>query len=92
MATPPDLRDPPDDLRESLRLALADRPLLRPVSTSCPEERRLWRACELATFSEYRLGGIPDKIAIFEAYARHCRFRVQTPRIPGLIYPAWDEL
>ncbi len=36
--------------------------------------------------------GLADKITIFEAYARHCRFRVETPRIPGLTYPAWDEL
>lgn len=60
MATSPDPRDPFDRLRESLRVALADQPLLLHVSTSRPEERRLWRACELATFAEYRLGGIPD--------------------------------
>lgn len=60
MATSPDPRDPSDDLSECLRIALADQPLLRAVETSCPEERRLWRACELATFAEYRLGGIPD--------------------------------
>ncbi|WP_373509022.1 hypothetical protein [Thiocapsa sp.] len=60
MATCPDPRDPFDDLRESLRAALADQALLLPVATSRAEERRLWRACELATFAEYRLGGIPD--------------------------------
>jgi GNAT superfamily N-acetyltransferase len=33
--------------------------------------------------------GLACKIAIFEGYARHCGFRVDTPRIPGLVYPAW---
>ncbi|RKT46361.1 hypothetical protein BDD21_3871 [Thiocapsa rosea] len=32
------------------------------------------------------------QITIFEAYSHHCRYRVETPRIPRLTYPAWDEL
>lgn len=36
--------------------------------------------------------GLAEKIGIFEAYSRHCGFRVRTPRIPGLVYPTWEEL
>jgi GNAT superfamily N-acetyltransferase len=36
--------------------------------------------------------GLAYKIAIFEAYARHLGFAVDTPRIPGLVYPDWQDL
>ena len=36
--------------------------------------------------------GLAYKITVFEAYARHCGFRVDTPRIPGLSYPDWEDL
>lgn len=36
--------------------------------------------------------GLAYKITVFEAYARRCGFRVDTPRIPGLDYPDWEEL
>jgi len=36
--------------------------------------------------------GLAYKITVFEAYTRRCGFRVDTPRIPGLVYPPWEEL
>jgi GNAT superfamily N-acetyltransferase len=36
--------------------------------------------------------GLAYKITVFEGYARHRGFRVDTPRIPGLDYPSWEEL
>lgn len=36
--------------------------------------------------------GLAYKITVFEGYARHCGFRVDTPPIPGLVYPSWSEL
>ena len=36
--------------------------------------------------------GLAYKITVFEGYARHCGFRVDTPPIPGLVYPLWSDL
>ena len=36
--------------------------------------------------------GLAYKITIFEAYARHLGLLVDTPRIPGLVYPGWQDL
>lgn len=36
--------------------------------------------------------GLAYKITVFEGYARHCGFRIDTPRIPGLVYPSWETL
>ncbi len=36
--------------------------------------------------------GLAYKITVFEGDARHRGFRIDTPRIPGLIYPAWEDL
>lgn len=36
--------------------------------------------------------GLARKIQIFEALARREGLPVHTPRIPGLAYPAWDEI
>jgi GNAT superfamily N-acetyltransferase len=67
----------------SLRLALLGWPLIRGDDTW---ERRY----------DWSDGGMPEglayKIGVFEAYDRHCGFPVQTPRIPGLPYPTWEEL
>jgi GNAT superfamily N-acetyltransferase len=35
--------------------------------------------------------GLAYKITVFEAYARYHGYRVDTPRIPGLVYPDWEE-
>ncbi len=44
----------------------------------------------------YSDGGDPEGLAFnivrWEAWARHRGWRVDTPRIPGLDYPSWDEL
>ncbi|MBI3202180.1 MAG: GNAT family N-acetyltransferase [Myxococcales bacterium] len=36
--------------------------------------------------------GLAFKIPRWEAWDRHHGWRVDTPRIPGLAYPSWDEL
>ena len=36
--------------------------------------------------------GLAYKIGVFEAYARHLGHRIDTPRIPGLVYPDWQDL
>jgi hypothetical protein len=36
--------------------------------------------------------GLADRIVLWEAWARKHRWHVDTPRIPGLPYPSWDEL
>ncbi|WP_295441217.1 hypothetical protein, partial [uncultured Thiodictyon sp.] len=36
--------------------------------------------------------GLAYKITVFEGYARHCGLRINTPRIPGLVYPDWEDL
>jgi hypothetical protein len=35
--------------------------------------------------------GLAYKIGVFEAYARHLGQRIDTPRIPGLVYPDWQD-
>lgn len=35
---------------------------------------------------------LAHKIAIWEAWDRKHGFRVETPKIPGLEYPTWEEL
>jgi hypothetical protein len=46
--------------------------------------------------SYYADAGPPEalayKIEIWEAWERKNGWRVETPRIPGLAYPTWDEL
>ena len=39
-------------------------PLLRPLNLESPDERRLWRACELCSFLEYRFPEHPDPRAL----------------------------
>lgn len=59
----PRTRDPDDPavrLSAALAAALAQAPQLRAVAADDPQERRLWRACELCTYLEYRLDGAPD--------------------------------
>jgi GNAT superfamily N-acetyltransferase len=66
----------------ALALALSGWPLVR----SAVE----WEKCYYAD------GGPPEalayKIAIWEAWDVKHGWRVETPRIPGLSYPTWDEL
>lgn len=66
----------------SLAIALAGWPLIR------SEEE--W---ERSSFAD---AGPPEalayKISTWEAWDRHRGWRVETPRIPGLAYPTWEEL
>ncbi len=61
----------PDDrlgrLQASLITALAASQRLRPVDVGCLDECRLWRACQLCTYLEYRLQGVPDPRSLTEA-------------------------
>jgi hypothetical protein len=65
-----------------LALALRGWPLVRSPAD--------WERCYYAD------AGAPEalayKIAIWEAWDRHHGWVVETPRIPGLEYPTWDEL
>lgn len=65
----------------SLAIALEGWPLIR--------SRESW---ERSRGSD---GGPPEslaaKIAIWEAWDRHHHWRVETPKIPGLEYPSWEE-
>lgn len=54
-------------LQASLITALAASQRLRPVDAGCLDERRIWRACELCTYLEYRLQGVPDPRSLTEA-------------------------
>lgn len=67
----------------ALNLALQGWPLIR--SSKAWEQRHRW--CDAGEPE-----GLAYKIQIFEAVARHEGYRVDTPRIPGLTYPTWDEL
>ncbi len=84
-------RDDPTERQIAALVEFMDRvPMFQAVASDNPDERRLWRACELYRWSDTGMPeGLACKIAIFEGYARHCGFRVDTPRIPGLVYPAW---
>ncbi|MDB4931163.1 MAG: hypothetical protein JWM10_3647 [Myxococcaceae bacterium] len=66
----------------SLALALEGWPLVR--------SREDWEQVRHAD------GGPPEslayKIALWEAWDRHHGWRVETPKIPGLEYPTWEEL
>jgi GNAT superfamily N-acetyltransferase len=66
----------------SLGLALEAWPLVR--------SRELWEQVRHAD------GGPPEslayKIALWEAWDRHHGWRVETPKIPGLEYPTWEDL
>jgi len=66
----------------SLVLALRGWPLIR--------SQELWDECRGSD------AGAPEalahRIAIWEAWDRERGFRVETPKIPGLEYPSWDEL
>ncbi|MBI4820975.1 MAG: GNAT family N-acetyltransferase [Deltaproteobacteria bacterium] len=65
----------------ALGLALAGWPLLRSTHSE---------------LSRYADAGPPEalarKIVVWEAYDRSLGWRVETPRIPGLSYPTWEEL
>jgi len=65
----------------SLALALCSWPLIR--------SQELWDECRGSD------AGPPEalayKIAIWEAWDRAQGFRVETPKIPGLVYPSWRE-
>jgi hypothetical protein len=66
----------------SLALAVRGWPLVRSAE-----------AWERERFSD--LGGpesLAYKITIWEAWSRARGWRVDTPRIPGLAYPSWEEL
>lgn len=87
MGAPPDaegLSHLPWDALSTLSVALACRgwPLLR-----SPEH---W---EESRFSD---GGPPEalayRITMWEAWCRHQGWNVDTPRIPGLDYPTWEQL
>ena len=65
----------------SLHLALAGWPLVR--SPQHWNERR-WADAGAPE-------ALANRIAIWEAWERVHTFRVETPRIPGLAYPSWDE-
>ncbi len=67
----------------ALWLAVAGWPLVR--GPEAWERRHHWSDTGMPE-------GLGYKIGIFEAYARHLGLRVDTPRIPGLSYPEWDEL
>jgi GNAT superfamily N-acetyltransferase len=54
-------------LQASLITALAASQRLRPVDVGSLDERRLWRACELCTYLEYRLPGAPDPRSMTDA-------------------------
>lgn len=66
----------------ALAIALRGWPLVR--------SREEWERCHWAD------AGPPEalaaKIEIWEAWAHHRGFRVETPRIPGLEYPSWETL
>ncbi len=67
----------------ALWLAVSGWPLVRGPSEW--EQRHRWGDAGLPE-------GLAYKIGIFEAYARHLGLRVDTPRIPGLVYPGWKDL
>ena len=67
----------------ALWLAVSGWPLVRGPSEW--EQRHRWGDVGLPE-------GLAYKIGIFEAYARHLGLRVDTPRIPGLVYPGWQDL
>lgn len=66
----------------ALAIALHGWPLVR--------SREDWERCHWAD------AGAPEALAsrieIWEAWAHHRAFRVETPRIPGLEYPSWETL
>ena len=66
----------------TLALAVHGWPLIR--------SRELWDHCRWSD------AGAPEalarRIAVWEAWDREQGYRVETPRIPGLEYPSWDEL
>lgn len=66
----------------ALELAMRGWPLLRSEA-----ERRRHRASDAGAPE-----ALADRIEVWEAYARHMGWRVETPRIPGLTYPSWAEL
>ena len=55
----------------------------------------LVRSQEEWDHGHYADAGAPEalarRITIWEADDRHRGFRVETPRIPGLVYPTWEE-
>lgn len=65
-----------------LALALEGWPLVR-----SPE---LWEECRASDLGPPE--GLAYKIAIWEAWSRKHGWLVETPRIPVLEYPTWDEL
>lgn len=67
----------------ALWLAVSGWPLIRGPSEW--EQRHHWSDAGMPE-------GLAYKIGVFEAYARHLGFRVDTPRIPGLVYPDWQDL
>jgi GNAT superfamily N-acetyltransferase len=66
----------------SLSLALAGWPLIR--------SKEEWDNSYFADAGPPE--ALAHKISIWEAFDRHHGWRVETPRIPGLTYPTWEEL
>lgn len=71
-------------------------PLLRPLNSNFTSERRLWRACELCSFLEYRLSEYPDPRLLsdpmIEDWARRgltAGERVEDPAGMTLYRPFW---
>jgi len=70
MPRPRDPDDPSELLTADLAAVLTGVPLLQPATPEDPAQRRLWRACELCTFLEYRLAGAPDPRALTDQTIR----------------------
>lgn len=64
----------------ALAIALRGWPLVR--------SGEAWERCHWADAGPPE--ALASRIAIWEAWALHRGFRVQTPRIPGLEYPSWE--
>jgi GNAT superfamily N-acetyltransferase len=65
----------------SLALALRGWPLIR--------SHELWDDCHCSDAGPPE--ALASKVAIWEAWDRKRGFCVETPKIPGLEYPSWDE-
>jgi GNAT superfamily N-acetyltransferase len=66
----------------SLALALHGWPLIR--------SRELWERCHWSDAGPPE--ALAHRIEVWEAWDRKQGYRVETPKIPGLEYPSWEEL